>query len=468
MGHKHNKNWSRRRFLGTTSCAAIGATTFLSTLLDLKLANAMATSSFQPPTNYKSLVCILLAGGNDSFNMLVPRGASEYAQYETIRSSLALANNSLLPLNYTDPNGKQFGVHPAMPEVQQLFNDGNLAFVSNVGTLIEPINKTQFNNGSNLPLGLFSHADQIQQWQTSIPHDRSAIGWGGRMADILQSLNTNQDVSMNISMSGTNVFQAGNQSVSYSVDPYAGVGKTIYEYNNTNNWWDMLRTQAIDSLVDHTYLNIFEQTYSDVIKNSQAASNQFNTAIGGITPIVTPFADNSVSKSFEMIAKTIAARNTLGVCRQTFFITFGGWDHHDEVLDNQTAMLGILSQGLKEFNDSLVELGVENDVVTFTTSDFARTLTSNGNGSDHAWGGNAMVMGNSVNGGTIYGEYPDLVLDNSLDVGRGSLIPTTSADEYFAELALWLGVSPSDLPIILPNITNFYSPSSTPPLGFLL
>jgi len=171
----------------------------------------------------------------------------------------------------------------------------------------------------------------------------------------------------------------------------------------------------------------------------------------------------------EMIAKTIAARDMLGAQRQTFFVVFGGWDHHDEVINNQEYMLSIVSKAMKEFYDATAELGVQNDVTTFTISDFARTLTSNGNGSDHAWGGNAMVMGGGVKGGDIYGTYPDLYLDNNLDVGRGVIIPTTSADEYFAELALWFGVSPSDLSLVLPNIGNFYAPaSSNPPIGFIL
>ncbi|MEO1589636.1 MAG: DUF1501 domain-containing protein, partial [Bacteroidota bacterium] len=180
------------------------------------------------------------------------------------------------------------------------------------------------------------------------------------------------------------------------------------------------------------------------------------------------FSPSYVSQSFQMIAKTIAARDLLGVNRQTFFLTFGGWDHHDELLNTQAGMLSVLSKGMGEFYAALEEMGLSQDVTTFTISDFARTLTSNGNGTDHGWGGNAMVMGGSVKGGRIYGQYPSLELEQDLDVGDGVLIPTTSTDEYFAELALWLGVAPSDLSLVLPNINTFYSPtSSTPPIGFL-
>mgnify|MGYP001793755155 FL=1 len=168
-----------------------------------------------------------------------------------------------------------------------------------------------------------------------------------------------------------------------------------------------------------------------------------------------------------MIARTIAARNSLNVCRQTFYVTFGGWDHHDELTNNQNAMLGVVSQALNDFNNAMNELGVSNDVTTFTISDFGRTLTSNGNGTDHAWGGNVMVMGGSVNGGQVYGPYPDLALNSSLDVGNGVLIPTLSTDEYFAELARWFGVTDTDLLTIFPNLLNFYTPSSSPPIGFM-
>jgi len=170
----------------------------------------------------------------------------------------------------------------------------------------------------------------------------------------------------------------------------------------------------------------------------------------------------------ELIAKTIAVRDTLNVNRQTFFITFGGWDHHDGVLDNQVAMLSVVSKALSEFQAAMEELGVADCVTTFTASDFGRTLTSNGNGSDHAWGGNVMVMGDSVNGGQVFGEYPSLLLDGNDDVGGAILLPSISTDEYFAELSKWFGVENGDLNYVLPNIENFYDPnSSTLPIGFM-
>ncbi len=469
--HHHRKSMSRRNFLGTASCAAIGSTTFLSSFLNMGLANSlagMATPSLSAGGNYKALVCILLAGGNDSFNMLVPRNDSHYNEYATSRSNLALPQGNLLPLNFTDNNGKQFGLHPSMPEVQSLFNNNKLAFISNVGTLVQQTTKAQYINGSvPVPVGLLSHADQIQQWQTSIPQARSSKGWGGRMADILHATNGNQNISMNISLTGSNIFQVGNNNSEYAIRASAGGSVGINVLEGTSALDQVLKGGA-ESLLAQQYQDIFRSTYTDKINDSQDNHEEFSAAITQAPVLSTNFSDNSVSANMELIAKTIAVRDTLNVSRQTFFITFGGWDHHDEVLNNQVAMLSVVSKALSEFQSAMEELGVADCVTTFTASDFGRTLTSNGNGTDHAWGGNAMVLGDSVLGGSIYGEYPSLALDGNDDVGGAIMLPSISTDEYFAELSKWFGVINGDLSYVLPNIANFYDPNSaTPPIGFM-
>lgn len=471
MGKHHKKVVNRRNFLGTASCAAIGSTTFLSSFLNMGLANSLAGmshSSLSAEGNYKALVCILLAGGNDSFNMLVPRSGAHYNEYAASRSNLALPQGDLLPLNFTDSNGKQFGLHPSMPEVQSLFNKDKLAFISNVGTLVQPTTMNQYASGSvPVPVGLLSHADQIQQWQTSIPQTRSSKGWGGRMADILHAANGNQNISMNISLTGSNIFQVGNNTSEYAIRTAAGgsVGINVLEGNSALD--QVLKTGA-ESLLAQQYQDIFRSTYTDKIKNSQANHEEFTAAIGQAPVLSTSFSENAVSANMELIAKTISVRNSLNVNRQTFFITFGGWDHHDEVLNNQVAMLSVLSKALSEFQSAMEELGVADCVTTFTASDFGRTLTSNGNGTDHAWGGNVMVMGDKVLGGKIYGEYPSLALGGSDDVGGAIMLPSISTDEYFAELSKWFGVDNGDLSYVLPNIINFYDPySSSLPIGFM-
>ncbi len=435
----------------------------------MKAIAAAALDKNQGPKNdddYKALVCILLAGGVDSHNVLIPRGDAEHQEYLITRSNLAIPKSSILPLNHGGQNGKSFGIHPGMPEVQTLFNQGKAAFVANVGALIEPTTKEQYESDIHpLPVGLFSHSDQIMHWQTGRPGERGTHGWGGRMADLLQSMNTNQNLSMNFSLSGRNQFQSGQETVDFSIKPNGNIGIDGYDSDNTYN---TMRNAAINNMLEAEYQDIFEQTYINTLKSSAEGSVQFQEAINGVPEFATVFSESRLSDQLKMIAKVIAAREELGFQKQTFFVLYGGWDHHDGVLEKQEEKLPELSAALGEFMGALSEINAEEKVTTFTISDFGRTLTSNGNGSDHAWGGNALVLGGQVNGGEIYGEYPSLELDSSLMLRRGRLIPTMSAAEYIAELALWFGVSPSDLNDILPDLPNFFNTQSGEyPVGFL-
>lgn len=433
------------------------------------LAQPMPTSPMMPMNgDYKALVCILLAGGNDSYNMLVPSTNEIYNSYAGTRANLALPQGDLLGLNFTDGQGYNYGLHPSMPEVAQLFNDGKLSFVSNVGTLRQPTTKQDVINGTAvLPLGLLSHADQIQQWQTSLPQERSSKGWGGRMADILHTLNDNQNVSMSISLDGVNTFQTGNEVIEFSIQS-SGSGSVGIEMFEQQDLFNEALANSANNLLNQQYTDIFKQTYRDKVINSQAQHELFSGAIDGVPEFATQFTgDNPISQKLKMIAKSIASHETLGHQRQTYFVTFGGWDHHDELLNAQSGMLSVVSQALSEFQAALEEIEMDECVTTFTISDFARTLTSNGNGTDHAWGGNTIVMGGSVNGGQIFGEYPNLALGADLEVGNGIILPTVSADEYFAELALWMGVQTGDMEYILPNLNEFYDINDGAPIGFL-
>ncbi len=456
---------SRRNFLGEASCAAIGTTTLFSSIFNLGMANALSRPMFRPTGDYKAMVCILLSGGNDSYNMLIPNG-DEYAEYSTVRSNQAIPQNDILGLNPLTP-GMQLGIHPALTQVKSLFDQGKVAFISNVGTLIEPTTKAQIIDGSvQLPLGLLSHSDQVMHWQTSIPQERTNKGWGGRIADVLQSMNSNENISMNISLSGNNIFQNGNDATAYTINSDSGSIEVI-GYDEPDPFHQLM-TSGVNSLLEQQYQDVFKQSYASVVKNSIQNSTEFNGAIAQIDPFNTSFSPGYVSQSMRMIARTIAAREILGFERQTFFLSIGGFDNHDELLNNHSALMSTLDAALGEFYSALDELNMNDCVTTFTISDFARTLTSNGNGTDHAWGGNVMVMGGSVNGQEIYGDYPTLALGSDLELGGGIILPTISADEYFAELALWFGVSPFDLPVILPNIGNFYSVGSgSNPIGFM-
>lgn len=462
---------SRRNFFGQASCAAVGVSTLYSSLVNLKAfsAAAMANSATVGDPDYKALVCIFLSGGNDSFNMLMPRTTSEYADYAATRSNLAIPLNDMLPIFPDAAGGRLFGLHPSMARSQQLFNDGKMSFISNVGTLVEPTTRDQYWQGQvPLPLGLYSHSDQGQQWMTGLPNERSATGWGGKVADLVNDMNNNPNISMNLSLSGTNIFQSGKETIEFALDPYNG-SSGIYGYGDHDEWnvFDRMRTQAINSMVDFEYQNMFQKTYADVVRRSRDGHIQFQDAIGSVPELQTPFTDNYLSRAFQMAAYSIAAHEQLGMKRQIFFIDYGGWDHHDEILNAQSGMLYELDNALGEFSDALAELGLGSQVTTFSLSEFSRTLTSNGNGTDHAWGGNVMVMGDDIIGKRIFGEYPTLALQSSLEVGSGVLIPQLSADQYFAELALWFGVSPSELSTIFPTLTNFYQPGGNPPIGFL-
>lgn len=456
---------TRRGFLTHSCSLGIASATVSSTLLQLGLSR---TAAAQSAPGYRALVCILLAGGNDSYNMLVPADDDQFPEYGSIRADLALDQNSLLVLPGTTGNGRSYGLHPGMSELHSLFTSGDAAMIANVGTLLEAFDAQAVQNGTaKLPLGLYSHADQINQWQTAVPDGRIAQGWGGRIADLMQDVNVQNGVSMNISLSGSNVFQSGNQVGEYSIDATGDGAPGLNAYDDGTDF-GALKKRMVDDLLAVQQQHILRREYSRRLRGAIDAQAVFVDAMQTSPTLNTQFSPDNFSQSLRQIARVIGARDALGVSRQTFFVTVGGWDHHDDVLDNQANMLPAISAGLQEFRDALIELGVFDEVTTFTSSDFGRTLTSNGKGSDHGWGGHHIVMGGAVNGGSIYGDYPILSPNNPLDVGRGVYAPTTSVDEYFAELANWFGVPASELDQVLPNVRSFYSPeSNAQPIGFL-
>lgn len=447
-------------------CAKVGSTTLYSLLLNLTMSGRASSETVQPDGRYRALVCLFLDGGNDSFNMLAPLEQKEYARYRTARGSLALEREKFLGI--TDPagraNGRKFGVHPAMPEVRDLYNSGKLSFLCNVGTLAEPTNLAKINNyTARLPLGLYSHADQFMHWQTSTPETRGTIGWAGRAAEILRSVNERNDISMNISLSGTNIFQSGKDLIPYSINP-DGVS-LLNGYNDPSR---AFFRKAVDSLLEQKYQSLLRQTYADLTRQAIDSADIFHRVWQATPKVQTPFPDTVMGRNLRGVAQSMAARGSLGMKRQTYFIRCAGWDHHDEVLNSQNHMLADVSRSVAAFWQALGELGLQDDVLLFSASDFGRTLSSNGKGSDHGWGGHQFILGGGHRGGRFFGDYPeDISLGNKLDTGRGRLIPTTSVDEYFAELALWLGVSRSDLQTVLPNIGRFYDVRSRRmPLGF--
>ncbi len=445
----------------------------LNTMLNLKMAGNLAAASAPANDEYRALVCLFFSGGIDSFNVLVPRGNTEYQEYKTVRGSLGLAQSALLPINPTVSAGLDLGLHPGLPGLQSMFESGSAAFVSNVGTLLEPVTKQQFDDGGGrFPLGLFSHSDQIEQWQTGTSDIRSSRGWGGKASDVLHSLNSLQNVSMNISLSGGNVWQSGEEVFAYTVDPYDGaISLNGYDPgNNDPNDITAIRTRAVDRQLALAYQHLLTEEFAARKRSAIDTYQLFNSATNIDLPAGVNFNrdKNYLGAQLEMVAKAIAAHSALGHKRQTFYVEIGGWDMHSQLIKGQADSLPPVSEAILAFDNCMKALTLHSNVTTFTASDFSRTLSSNGDGTDHAWGGNQFVFGGAVQGGKIYGQYPSLVEDGPQDVGRGRLIPTTPVDVYFAELALWLGVSKTDLSTVLPNIGGFYNPvSGSSPMGFL-
>ena len=293
-----------------------------------------------------------------------------------------------------------------MPELRTLFEDGDAALLANVGTLLEPFDPIAVQDGSaRLPLGLFSHADQISQWQTAMPDSRVSEGWGGRLADLMQDSNLQNGVSMNLSLSGSNVFQSGKRSGEYAIEATGNGAPGLNAYDDGSDF-GAFKKRMVDGLLSVQQSHILRREHARRLRASIDVQAVFVDAIQTASELTTAFSPGPFSQSLRQIARVIAARGALGATRQTFFVSVGGWDHHDEVLDNQARMLPPIARGLLEFRDALRELAVLDNVTTFTISDFGRTLTSNGRGSDHGWGGHQIIMGGAVRGGQIYGDYP--------------------------------------------------------------
>ena len=443
---------TRRTFIRQAACAALTTTGILNTIFDLRRLSAAPLDT----SDYKALICLFLFGGNDANNVIVPHDASGYASYAAARGILAIPQASLLPLTLQNGDGRDFGFHPNLVELQSLFNQGKLGLVSNVGTLVAPVTRAQYlAGGAAVPPQLFSHADQSVQWQTSVPDVISKTGWGGRMADMLQSLNAGSKISLSLSIAGTNTFEVGNTVLPYVISPTGSVGLTGFDGSANAN----VRLQAFKDLLALPHNNLFEQAYADTVSRSIAANDLLTTALAGVPAFQTVFPTTGLGSQLNMIAKLIAARNNLGMKRQIFFCSVGGYDTHGDQLTGQGNLFSELSQGLNAFYNATVELGVASQVTTFTASDFGRTYPTNGSGSDHGWGSHQFVLGGAVQGGRLFGTFPTLAVNGPDDTGQGRWIPTTSVDEFSATLATWFGVSASDLPTVLPNIGRFAHPN---------
>jgi uncharacterized protein (DUF1501 family) len=423
-------------------------------------AVAQMAGGSAPFADYRALVCVFLFGGNDSFNMLVPRSAAEYNAYAASRQNLAVALDQLLPIEPLVADGAQYGLHPSMPHLQALFAQEHAAFVANVGPLIAPTTKAEYAaKAVPLPPQLFSHNDQQDQWHALRGHNLSDTGWAGRMADLIRVNVAGQQLATNVSLNGNTLFQSGDSTVAYAMGPtgplaFAGFGTSGFALE---------QRRAFERIIGAPYDSIYARGFAEIQRRAVESADRVKSAMDQAPPLATVFPASPLGQQLHTVARLIAVRDRLAMQRQIFFVATGGFDSHDDQLINQPPLLGNVSACLSAFYGATVELGVAQSVTAFTQSDFGRTLTSNGDGTDHAWGGVQIVVGQAVRGRRLYGRYPSLEIGGPEDVGGGRLIPSVSADQYAATLARWFGIADADLGRVAPHIGNFADRD----LGFL-
>jgi uncharacterized protein (DUF1501 family) len=453
-------SYTRRDFIrqGCCAAAALGvATSFRS----FGLINALA----QSPSPFQSLVCIFLFGGNDANNLLIPNDTAGYANYNTIRGGggLALAQNTLLPItSKTSQNGSNlFGLHPNLPEVQSLFTSGKLAFLANVGPLVQPLTRAQYQaNALPHPVNLFSHADQQAQWQTSELDGFPTTGWAGRVADNIQaSLNVGAVFPPITSVAGTAIFCTGQETQPYAMIPGTTPGLTGFDISAPST----ARLAALQQLLTLDSGVSLIQSASSITTNALADSKTLSAALASSSGLKTVFPATGLGAQLQQVAQILEVRAALGLSRQIFFCSLGGFDTHSNQIATQQTLYSQLSPAMNAFYNATVELGISKEVTTFTMSDFSRTFQpATDGGTDHAWGSVQMMLGDSVLGGDIYGTLPVFSLGGPSDVANnGRWIPTTALDQYGATLASWFGVPAANLPGIFPNLANFTTKTLT-------
>lgn len=465
-----NIELSRRAFIRRSSqLSVMGAASSYA----LGLASIGEAAAFSTSGDYKALVCLFLYGGNDHSNTLIPFDATNYARYSAIRGGdgeggggIALPRASLgqTVLNPRDDqvltDDQTFALAPTMPRIKQRFDEGRLAPLLNVGPLIAPTTLSQYENETvPLPPKLFSHNDQQSIWQSS-QTEGAPSGWGGRISDLALSSNTNSMFSA-INAFGNTVFLSGQDAVPYQVAPH---GATLFQPISGNpGFLPQSSVQALETILRSGAGHFFKADYAHVNARSIEYGNFVNNALNNAN-LQTDFPEgNFLAAQLQVVARLIAARNRLGVTRQVFMVGMGGYDTHDGLIGQHEGLLAQVDEALDAFYRSTVEIGISDKVTTFTASDFGRTFTSNGDGSDHGWGSHHFILGGDVDGGRFYGRAPHISVDTDDQVGQGRLLPDISVDQYSATLARWFGVSPSEMPSVAPNIGRFASSD----LGFM-
>jgi uncharacterized protein (DUF1501 family) len=455
-------NSHRREFLLRTG--ALSSAGLVQRLAPVGLASLAGTAAAQSaPSDYKALVCVFLFGGVDGNSLVIPIDAAGYAQYAAVRtasSGVNLTQAQLLPIQ---PAGTgAYGLNPNLSAIHPLFELKKLAILANVGTLNQPTTKSNYL--AVRPENLFSHSDQQTQWQSSVSSGISRTGWGGRLADRLASANAVSGFPVTTSIAGTNLFITGDSASPLAL-PTTG-GLALQGFNNTAA--SNARLAAMQALQAADGDNTYVKATGEVMTRALALSGTVNpilTGTGSQVQVLFQGQNSSIAQQLLQVAKLIEARAQTGARRQVFFVSLGGFDTHSNELPTLTTLLGQLAPALKSFYDATTLLGVQNQVTTFTLSDFGRTFQpASGAGTDHAWGNHHFILGGAVQGGALYGRYPTLQRGGPDDADTaGRWIPSTSVEQYGATLARWFGASDADLAAIFPNLGRF----PTANLGFL-
>ncbi len=438
---------SRRAFLQRASALSLAGT---ATPWALNLA-AMGEAAAQTATDYKALVCVFLYGGNDYGNTLIPVDAASYAEYIRMRPTVGY-DKTKVDLGPTTlgtvglPAGRQYAIAPELLPLLTHFNAGKLGVMLNVGTLIRPTSKADYAANTMLPPKLFSHNDQQSVWQSSAP-EGAASGWGGRMGDLFVAGNDNATFTC-VNVSGNAVFLSGNSAVQYQVSTNGPV-----PFNSVVG--SAACSAALQSLVTAPRTHLFESEYTRVAARSISAGSVLTNALASAMPIATAFPTaNPLADQLKFVARMISTAAAMNTKRQVFFVSIGGFDTHDGLVQVHPGLLTQVAGAMSAFYQSTIELGVANKVTTFTASDFGRTLTAD-DGSDHGWGSMHFMLGGAVNGGRFYGAAPAVANNGPDDVGQGRLLPSTAVDQYAATLGKWFGISDTDLLTVLPNLANY-------------
>ena len=446
-----NRN-DRRRFLKLGAQTMTGAGLALGANPWLTLAQAQ-DSKFSDGADYRALVCVYLKGGSDGFSLLVPTGNTEYNQYTQSRRELSVGRDQLLDLSTLGASNGSLGFNKNAEPLYNLFQDQRMALIANVGNLIVPTTSGEYeDNAVPLPAQLFSHSDQEIQWQQLQGRGRGEQGWGAAAAEHFSTYQ-DRDYLTSVTLDGSNYWQSGTGQRPFAMKE---TGLLQFAGLDMNNEWEQPRAEAYRRVMKQQQDNYFSSAYADIQNRALRITAELGAVLHTNGPILTEQPEeNSLAAQLGMVAQLIAARGQLGMRRQIFYVQMKGFDVHDHQNKTQPRLFQELAEAMSFFQTTLDDIGESDNVTSFTASDFGRTLTGNGDGTDHGWGNHMMVMGGAVKGGDVYGTVPSMSMEGPDAVRNGRIVPTLASAQYAATLLRWMGIPEDQLGVVLPTLGNF-------------